>query len=68
MNYAYVDKATGIVLNTIVADSNYQVPEDKLLILIPEGIMCNIGWFWDGASFIDPNPPIADSSTPEVII
>jgi hypothetical protein len=54
---AYVDKATGLVLNTIVAVSTDPVPEHIILIEIPEGSMASIGWTWDGVQFIDPNPP-----------
>ena len=32
--------------------------QDKNLVNIPDGVMCDIGWLWDGTSFINPEPPV----------
>ena len=48
----------GVVSNLIVADPvTDQVPVG-VLVAVPDGVWCDIGFYWDGAVFIDPNPPI----------
>lgn len=53
---AVVDSTTGVVANKIMADPSDIAPEGCELVLIPEGVMCDIGWVWDCAVFVDPNP------------
>lgn len=56
MNAAVVDDQTNIVLNKIVADAATDpAPDGTYLVNIPDGVMCDIGWLWDGTNFIDPN-------------
>jgi len=54
-NAAVVDSETNIVLNTIVADAAIDPPPDgTYLVDIPEGVYCNIGYFWSGTEFLPP--------------
>jgi len=56
MNAAVVDDQTNIVLNKIVADATIDpAPDGTYLVNIPDGVMCDIGWLWDGTNFVDPN-------------
>jgi hypothetical protein len=32
-------------------------PDGSFLVEILDGVMCDIGWIWDGSIFINPNPP-----------
>ena len=42
----------------IVADPDVDPPPDgTYFVPIPDGVPCNIGWVWDGTTFVDPNPP-----------
>lgn len=54
---AVCDKETNIVINRVVANSLDVAPDNAYLIEIPDGVMCDMGWLWDGSNFINPNPP-----------
>jgi hypothetical protein len=60
MRCACVDKATGLVINTIVAELTDPAPDHTYFIEIPEGVIASIGWTWNGTQFIDPNPPVPE--------
>lgn len=58
MTAAVIDLATNIVVNKIVADAATDLaPDGTFLVNVQEGVMCDIGWLWDGQNFIDQNPP-----------
>lgn len=57
-NCAVVRLTDNIVINKIVADPADLAPDGTQLILIPEGVMCDMGWIWNGTDFINPNPPV----------
>ena len=49
---AVIDNATNTVVNIIVANAETDLPPDgTYLVNIDEGVMCDIGWVWDGQSF-----------------
>lgn len=60
MQCAVVLIATGEVINVIVAEPTDPAPDNCELIAIPEGQPVSIGWYWDGAEFVNPNPPPPD--------
>ena len=47
----------GLVVNVIVASSNDLAPDGCQLVEILNDQQCNIGWYFDGIGFVDPNPP-----------
>jgi hypothetical protein len=50
----------GLVVNVIVAEPTDPCPEQGCqLIVTPDqdGNNAQIGWYWNGTDFIDPNPP-----------
>ena len=47
----------GLVVNTIVAVPGDIAPEGHQIIEIMNGQICDIGWYYDGLNFVDPNPP-----------
>jgi hypothetical protein len=55
-NCAVCQLSDGLVVNIIVADPTDPAYDGTQLILIPDGVMCDIGWTWDGTTFINPNP------------
>jgi hypothetical protein len=56
MAAAVVDTITNVVVNKIVADAATDIaPDGTYLVNIPDGVMCDIGWLWDGTNFVDPN-------------
>jgi hypothetical protein len=56
MAAAVVDTITNVVVNKIVADAATDIaPDGTYLVNIPDGVMCDIDWLWDGTSFVDPN-------------
>jgi hypothetical protein len=62
-NCAVVRDTDNIVVNKIVANPDNLPPEGTYLVLIQDGVMCDIGWLWDGVTFIDPNPPETNPET-----
>ena len=51
----------GLVINIIIAEPTDPCPyPDCQLIETPDidGNNAQIGWYWNGTDFIDPNPPI----------
>lgn len=54
MRCAVVNK-DNLVENLIVAELDHLAPFGCVLIEAPD--QCNIGWIWDGYTFINPNPP-----------
>lgn len=57
---AVVRLVDGLVINIIMAQPADEPPIGCELIEIMNGQPCNIGWYWDGTTFIDPNPPPPD--------
>jgi hypothetical protein len=55
---AYIDKASGVVLNLIIASPTDPVPKDIILIEVPENMSVSLGWIWDGFIFINPEVPV----------
>lgn len=54
-----------------MADPNVDpAPDGTFLVGIQDGVMCDIGWIWDGSIFINPNPPepIPEPPSDEVVI
>lgn len=47
----------GLVINTIIAVPSDLAPDGCQLVEIMNEQQCNIGWYYDGMNFIDPNPP-----------
>ena len=50
----------GLVINTIIAEPTDPCPyENCQLIATPDvnGNNAQIGWYWNGTDFINPNPP-----------
>lgn len=54
---AVVRVLDGLVINIIIAQPGDMPPEGCELIEIMNGQPCDIGWYWAGVEFIDPNPP-----------
>ena len=55
MAAAVIDLATNTVTNKIVADAATDIaPDGTYLIDIPEGMVCDTGWLWDGSNFVPP--------------
>ena len=50
----------GLVINIIVADPTDPAPLDCQLVITPTagGSYANIGFYWNGSQFINPNPVI----------
>ena len=46
----------GLIISIIIADSSYPAPEECELVEVMAGQECQLGWHWDGQSFI----PTAD--------
>lgn len=59
-NCAVVRTEDNVVDNKIVAEPTDLAPLNTHLVLIPDGMPCDIGWVWNGAEFVDPNPPAED--------
>lgn len=60
-NYAVIRELDGMVINTIVASSEYQPPAGHIAVLMTENNYGGPGWTWTGSTFIDPSPAILDS-------
>lgn len=59
--YAIVDN--GVVINATQWDGLTEwAPDVGVAVLVPEGLYFNIGWLYDGTSFIDPNPDVPPSN------
>lgn len=50
----------GLVINIIIAEPTDAPPLDCQLVVTPteSGSYANIGFYWNGTDFIDPNPTI----------
>ena len=59
---AVVQMVDGLVVNIIMAQPGDEPPVGCELIEIMNGQPCDIGWYWDGTNFIDPNPPPQDEA------
>lgn len=58
---AVVQLSDGLVVNIIIAQPSIEPPIGCELIEIMAGQPCNIGWYWNGAEFVDPYPPSPDT-------
>lgn len=56
-NCAVVRNTDNIVVNKIVAEPTDLPPDGTYLVLIEDGVACDIGWVWNGVVFVDPNAP-----------
>jgi len=63
-NCAVCQLIDGLVINIIVADPTDPPYDGTQLIEIFDGVMCDIGWVWDGTQFVNPNPDPLPSDTP----
>lgn len=46
----------GLVVNIIIASPSDLAPDGCQLVEIMNDQLCDIGWYYDGVNFIDPNP------------
>lgn len=53
MTCAVVRLDDGIVVNTIVAELSDLPPDGCVLVEVPEGVACNLGWTWTGSEFVE---------------
>jgi hypothetical protein len=53
----------GLVVNIIIAAPSDPAQDGCQLIEVMNDQPGDIGWYWDGSAFIDPNPP----PPPEVV-
>jgi hypothetical protein len=60
MKCAVCDNNTNIVINTIVADISDVAPNNTYLIEIKDDMWCDIGYIWNGITFINPNPTLSE--------
>lgn len=55
----------GLVINMIVAAPSDLPPDGTQLVEVMNEQPCDIGWYWDGVQFTDPNPvpdvPLAET-------
>lgn len=49
--------ADGLVINIIIAVPSDLAPDGCQLVEVMNEQQCNIGWYYNGMNFIDPNPP-----------
>lgn len=59
MRCAVID-TNGVIVNIIMAEPTDLAPMGCSLVGIDDGVFCDIGWVWDGAAFVNPNPPPPD--------
>jgi len=64
-SYVVPNNTIDVVINKIVAEPTEQAPEGTYLVEVPDGVMCDIGWVWDGQNFTDPTPAPTPEPTPE---
>lgn len=53
---AVVQLSDGLVVNIVVAQPYDEPPIGCELIEIMAGQSCDIGWYWNGVEFVNPNP------------
>lgn len=53
---AVVQLSDGLVINIVIAQPSDEPPIGCELIEIMADQPCNIGWYWNGVEFVDPNP------------
>lgn len=59
MRSAVCNLSDNVVINLIMADPSVDIaPDNCYLIEILDGVICDIGWIWDGTQFINPNPVV----------
>lgn len=51
----------GLVMNIIIANPSDPAPDGCQLVEVMTGQPCNIGWYWNGQTFVDPFPPMPDT-------
>lgn len=51
---AVVQLSDNVVINKIVAEPTDLAPDGTYLVLISDGVVCDIGWTWDKQNFIPP--------------
>lgn len=54
-----------VVVNKIVAEPTDPAYDGTYFVEIPDGVMCDIGWIWDGVTFSDPTPPAQPEPIPD---
>lgn len=52
---AVVRTEDNVVVNKIVAEPTNLAPDGTYLVLIPDGVMCDMGWVWNGTEFVNGN-------------
>lgn len=60
MKCAVCDNNTNIVINTIIANVLDLAPDNTYLIEIKDDMCCDIGYIWNGITFINPNPTLSE--------
>jgi hypothetical protein len=58
---AVVQLDDGLVINIIVAQPSNEPQIGCKLIEIASGEPCDIGWIWNGSTFVNPSPPLPDA-------
>ena len=58
---AVVQLGDGLVVNIIVAQPSNEPQIGCKLIEIASGEPCDIGWGWNGSTFVNPSPPLPDA-------
>lgn len=59
-NIAVVQISDNVVINKIVAEPTAPAYDGTYFVEILDGVMCDMGWIWDGSVFINPNPPVEE--------
>lgn len=59
-----VVNGNNVIENIIMAEPTDPAPHGCVLIGITD--FCDIGWIWNGSTFINPNPPVVQSPANEV--
>lgn len=53
-NCAVVQTSDNVVVNKIVAEPTDLAPDGTYLVLIEDGVVCDMGWIWNGTEFVAP--------------
>jgi hypothetical protein len=60
---AVVQLSDGLVVNIIIALPSNEPPIGCELVEVMAAQPCDIGWYWDGRTFNNPNPSQPDTET-----